>query len=165
MLCQENVKATKRTTPRNCRSLNHKFAVCLSWQRELHWNKGEIVLTWKMQMEIPRLLAWSIVPTSLDSTAISIKPVPVGLQAGLWTTPAQLLAFLLLCLQKSPDSHRATPVDTRTLSPAIKSRKAWIFIMPHHLPCTLLGAWHAWNIFTTTYRFLKITHLIHSNYI
>lgn len=164
MLCQENVIVTKRTTPRNCRSLNHKFTVCLSWQGQLHWNKGEIVLTWKMQMEIPRLLAWSTVPTALDSTAISIKPVPVELQAGLWTAPAWLLTFLFL-FTKSPDSHRATPVNTQTLSPAIKSRKAWIFIKLYHLPSTqvldmlkmysqpLTGPWefHIWFI-PTIYR-------------
>lgn len=163
MSCQENATVTKRTAPRNCRSLNHKFTMCLSWQGEFHWNKGEIVLTWKMQMEIPCLLAWPMVPTALDSTAISIKPIPVGLQEGLWTPPAQLLNFF--CLPKPPNSHKATPVDTQTLSPTIKSRKAWIFIKLYHLPSTQLCVWHAWNVFTTTYRLFKIPHLIHWNYI
>lgn len=165
MLCQENVKVTKRTTPRNCGSLNHKFRVCLSWRGELRWNKGEIVLIRKMQMEIPRLLAWPIVPTALDSTAISISLSLLGFMQDCERLQLSCWLFSFSVYQKSPNSHRATPVDTQTLSPAIKSRKAWIFVKPYHLPSTQLGAWHAWNVFTTTYRFLRIPLVIHSYYL
>lgn len=78
-----NVKAPKVQLPKTAESLTQKFTMGFSWQGQPQWNNGETVLTLRMQMEIPHLLAQPKVSIALDSIAIFINAVPVEPQAGL----------------------------------------------------------------------------------
>lgn len=164
MSCQENVTVTKRTAPRNCRSLNHTFPVCLSWQAAFHGNKGEIVLTWKTQMEIPRWLAWPISPNCPGLNCHFHKAYPCWASRRI-VTPSGSAADFAFVYQKllipaelpqwTPRLYVHPLKAGRTgylLSLTICQAHSYVFDMLEMYSQLLTGSW-------------KIPHLIYLNYL
>lgn len=131
------LKQQKVQLPKTTESLNQKVTMGFSWQEDPQRNNGEIVLTLRMEMEIPHLLAQCKGSSAPDSIAIFINAAPVEPKAELQTTPSSAVNFSLFLFTKIPIAHRTTPADNQglrgNLSLVIKSRKAWIFIKVYHM--------------------------------